>query len=105
PVTLRNTSTAWARAIGGGATGHTPGSARATTRISTRERRVLIQSASILSEVEAQMDAEHGAGELLRQLGKRRRLGDRPHRGAIVVLVATAVLDRHVRDLAVPRDL
>src|SRR5262245_2059039 len=106
PVTLRNTSVPWAPAGRAVITGIGPGRTAAVGTVTRATLRgSFMQSASILSEVEANVDPEHGLFELGRQRWQRVRLADRAEGLLVVVRVAGRLLDAEFAHLAVAGDL
>src|SRR4029453_2289711 len=106
PVTLRNTSVPWAPAGGGVTTIPGPGRTRDTSAsVCATMRLSFMPSASILGEVEADVDAEHGLRVLGGQRRQRIRLADRAEGLLVVVRIARRLLDGQLADLAVAADL
>src|SRR5262245_7871584 len=106
PVTLRNTSVPWAPAGRAVISGAGPGKTMAVrTSTSATTRRSFMRSASILGEVEAKMDPEHGLRIFGRQRRQRIGLGDGAQGVLIVVRVAGRLLDTELAHLTVAGDL
>src|SRR5262245_25711153 len=106
PVTLRNTSVPWAPAGRAVMIGAGPGRAIAVrTSTSATTRRSFMRSASILGEVEAKVDPEHGLRIFRRQRRQWIGLSDGAQGLLVVVRVAGRLLDAELAHLAVAGDL